>query len=321
MAGAAALGTLSLPLAYSQQPAKIPRIGILDPGSPASSAVRFEAFRLGLRELGYVEGRTIQIEQRFADGKPERLLDLAKELAGLRIDVIVTATTPAVQAAQRATRTIPIVIAMIADPVEAGLVASLSRPGGNTTGLSNLAPLVDGKRLQLLKEILPRTMAVGFVMDPANFALTIRFREMHAAAQKLGIVLHAVTVRDSRELEGAIEGATKEGAGAFFVPTPTFIAYGRRVRDLAAKKRLPVFHDTGEPVEEGGGLMAYGPSHPDLYRRAAAYVHKILKGAKPADLPIEQPTKFELTINMKTAKQLDITIPWSVMLRVDRVIE
>jgi putative ABC transport system substrate-binding protein len=289
---------LAAPLAANAQPAgKVPRIGVLEPGSPSSFTVRFEAFRLGLRELGYVEGRNIHIEQRFAEGRPERLSNLANELAELKVDVIVTATTPASQAAQGATRTIPIVMAMIADPVEAGLVASLSRPGGNITGLSNLAPLVDGKRLEMLKEGLPRAKTVGFVLDPANRGLTIRFREMRVAAQSLGIALHAVTVRDFHELDGAIERAAKEGAGAFFVPTPTFIAYGRRVRDLAAKRRLPVFHDTKEPVEEAGGLMAYGPSHPDLYRRAAAYVDKILRGSKPADLPIEQPMRFELVVN------------------------
>ncbi len=321
MAGAAALGMLGIRSVQAQSPERIPRIGLLEPGSPASFAVRFEAFRLGLSELGYVEGRTIRIERRFAEGRPERLPDLAAKLAALKVDVIVTATTPAGRAAKEATSTIPIVLAMIADPVEAGLVASLSRPGGNITGLSNLAPLVDRKRLELLKESLPGIKTVGFVLDPANQGLTIRLREMQDAAQTLGIALDAVSVRESRELDGAVESAAKAGAGAFFVPTPTFIAYGRRVRDLAAANRLPVAHDTSEPVEEAGGLIAYGPSHPDLYRRAASYVDKILRGARPGDLPIEQPTRFELVVNMKTARELGIAIPHSVLQRADQVIE
>ena len=315
-------GLLVVPLAASAQSAgKTPRIGLLDPGSIASSAVRFEAFRLGLRELGYVEGHNIRIEPRFADGRPERLRALARELATSHVDVIVTATTPGTRAAQDATRTIPIVFAMIADPVEAGLVQSLARPGGNITGLSNLAPLVDGKRLELLKEALPRVTTVGVVLDPANPALTIRFKEMQSAAHPLGVALNSVIVREAGELEGAIDQAITRGAGALFVPTPTFIAYGRRVRDIAARRRVPVFHDTREPVEAAGGLMAYGPSHSDLYRRSAIYVDKILKGTKPADLPVEQPTKFELVVNMKTAKALGLTMPQSLLVRADQVIE
>jgi putative ABC transport system substrate-binding protein len=317
-----ALAIVTVPLAArAQQVGKTPRIGLLDPGSAAAAAVRFEAFRVGLRELGYVEGRTIRIEPRFADGRPERLPALVQELVSSHVDVIVTATTPASRAAQGATRTIPIVMAMIADPVEAGLVSSLSRPGGNVTGLSNLAPLVDGKRLELLKEGLPKITTVGFVLDPTNHGLTIRLREMEGAAHRLGIRLHAVRVRKAQEVAEEIDRAITEGAGALFVPTPTFIAYGRRVRDLAAKRSVAVFHDTREPVEEAGGLMAYGASHPDLYRRAAAYVDKILRGAKPGDLPIEQPTKFELVINLKSAKTLGLTISPSLIARADHVIE
>jgi putative ABC transport system substrate-binding protein len=315
------LAVLAAAAAAAQPAGKVARVGVLEPGSPAAFAVRFEAFRLGLRELGYVEGRNLHVERRFAEGRPERLPGLAKELAAQSLDVIVTATTPGARAAQGATRTIPIVMAMIADPVEAGLVASLSRPGGNITGLSNLAPLVDGKRLELLKEAVPRARSVGFVLDPANRGLTIRFREMRAAAQGLGMALTEVPVRAAGELEGAMEAAAREGAGAFFVPTPTFIAHGKRVRDLAARRRLPVFHDTREPVEEGGGLMAYGPSHADLYRRAATYVDKILRGAAPAELPIEQPTTFELVVNLKAARELGLAIPPALLSRADHLVK
>ena len=307
--------------AGAQQPKKVPRIGILVSTSLSVTNEAVEAFRQRLRELGYVEGKNIAFEFRVAENKLDRLPDLAAELVHLKVDAIITASTPAVQAAKRATTTIPIVMANVSDPVAMGLVASLARPGGNVTGLSNLAPDLAGKRLELLKETLPKLIRVAYIWDPRSPALTLIHKEMQAAAQALGLKLQSLEVRNHGELAKAFESAVSERAGALIVPAPMFGPYRKELAELAEKKKLPLIFDTRTSVEEAGGLMSYGPDFHDMWRRAATYVDKILKGTKPADLPVEQPTKFELVINLKTANQIGLTIPQSVLFRADRVIK
>jgi putative tryptophan/tyrosine transport system substrate-binding protein len=307
-------------IADAQQPKNTPLVGFLVPGSRSSYSARIEAFRQGLRELGYVEGQNIIIEYRYTEGKNDRLPVLASELVQLKVDVIVTGTTPAIQAAKNTTSAIPIVMAEVADPVAVGFVASFARPGGNITGLTTLSPDLDGKRLELLKEILPNVTRVAFIWDSANSANRIRFKEVQSAAQALAITLQSLEVRNPTELASAFEAVIRERPGALMVPNPTVLAYGRQIADFAAKNRLPLVYDTREHAEKAGGLMAYGPNFADLLRRAATYVDKILKGTKPADLPVEQPTKFEFVINLKAAKQIGLTIPPNVLARADRVI-
>ena len=306
--------------AGAQQPKKVPRIGILVSTSLSVTNEAVEAFRQRLRELGYVEGKNIAFEFRVAENKLDRLPDLAAELVRLKVDAIITGSTPAVQAAKRATTTIPIVMGNVSDPVAMGLVASLARPGGNVTGLSNLAPDLAGKRLELLKETLPKVIRVAYIWDPRSPALTLIHKEMQAAAQALGLKLQSLEVRNHGELAKAFESEVSERAGALIVPAPMFGPYRKELAEFAEKKKLPLIFDTKGPVEEAGALMSYGPDFHDMWRRAATYVDKILKGAKPADLPVEQPTKFELVINLKTAKQLGLTIPQSVLYRADKVI-
>jgi putative ABC transport system substrate-binding protein len=304
--------------AEAQQAEKLPRIGILTPGPVSARASEFEEFRQSLRKLGYVEGQNIAIEIRSAEGERDRLSVLASELVSLKVDVIVTSTTPAIQAVKQATRTIPIVT-ISADPVATGLVASLARPGGNITGLSIVGPEIGGKQLELLKETLPKVKRVGFVRDPDNPALTLRFKEVETAARALGLRIEALEVRTPNELESALESATSKGAGALIVPPAIAPGYRRQIVDFAARKRLPTMYEDGESVE-AGGLLSYGVNIKDMFRRAATYVDKILKGAKPGDLPIEQPTKFIFIINLKTAKQIGLIIPPNVLARADRVI-
>jgi putative ABC transport system substrate-binding protein len=314
-----ALCALFLALSFSvqaQQAKKVPRIGIL---TPTGRANFFEAFRQGLRELGYIEGQNIAVEIRSAEGKRDRLSTLASELINLKVDVIVTSTTPAIQAAKQATRTIPIVT-ISADPVGTGLIASPARPGANITGLSVLGPEISGKQLELVKETLPKVKLVAFVWDPANPGLTLRFKEVEIASRTLGLQIESLEVRTPNELESALESATGKRIGALIVPPPIATAYRRQIVDFAAKKRLPAMYDDSQSVE-AGGLMSYGANIADLFRRAAIYVDKILKGTKPADLPVEQPTKFEFTINLKTAKQIGVTIPPNVLARADKVIK
>ncbi|HEY3165908.1 MAG TPA: ABC transporter substrate-binding protein [Candidatus Binatia bacterium] len=316
-----ALGALLVTLnSEAQQPKKIPRLGFLVPGSASSFSARIEAFRQGLRELGYVEGQNIAIEYRYADGKNDRVAALAAELVRLKVDMIVTGDTPAVQAAKNATSTIPIVMGNVADPVAVGLVASLARPGGNITGLTTLATELDGKRLELFKELLPKAARAAFIWDPSNPAMKVRFKEVQGAAQALEITLQSLEVRNAKELETAFDAVIRERPGALLVPNTMVLARGQEIAEFAAKNRLALIYDTWEFVEVGG-LMSYGPSFTDLWRRAATYVDKILKGAKPADLPVEQPTKFELVINLKTAKQISLTIPPNVLARADKVIK
>ncbi len=306
------------PAAKAQQPAKIPRVGLLRPGSTPDPYV--DAFRQGLRDLGYIEGQTIAIEYRWAEGSPARLPSLAAELVQLKVDVIVTQGELATRAVKEATSTIPIVMAFSGDPVQAGLVASLGRPGGNVTGQSSLVPELTAKRLQLLKEVVPKVSRVAILFNP-NLSIALSVKEAQAAARTLGLKVHPVEVRTPDELGRAFDTITKERAQALLLfGDPFTITHERRILDLAAKRRLPTISVFKEFADRGG-LMSYGPNLLDSFRRAATYVDKILKGTKPADLPVEQPTRFVLAINMKTAKALGLTIPPSVLIRADQVIQ
>jgi len=309
--------------AEAQQPGKISRIGFLSPSSPSDLRMQrfFEGFRHGLGELGYVEGQNIAIESRWAEGKYDRLPGLAAELVRLKVDVIVTAAVPAIRAAKEATRTIPIVMASVVDPVTTGLVASLARPGGNITGLSTMAPELVGKQLQMLKEVVPKSSRVAVLWNPANPGNAPQLREAEAAARTLGVRLQPLEARNPNDFDGAFAAMTRQQAGALIVLVDSMLNDHRtRIADLAAKSRLPAVYGLPEHAE-AGGLMAYGASRSDLFRRAATYVDKILKGAKAGDLPVEQLSKFELVINLKTAKALGLTIPQSVLIRADEVIQ
>jgi putative ABC transport system substrate-binding protein len=311
------LGTASL--AEAQQAARILRIGILIVPSASSQSARVEAFRRRLRELGYVEGKNIVIDYRYAEGKRERLPDLAAELVRLKVDVIVTAGR-AILAAKKASATIPIVFALGADPVGEGLVSSLARPGGNITGLSLMAPDLDGKRLELLKEAFPKVIRVAFLWEPGGTRGNLPLTDMEAAAKALRLKLLSLPVRGLDDFDSAFARAKRDGAQALITATGAlFNTQQRQVLDFAAKNRLPAMYPYSEFVE-AGGLMSYGPSQTDQWRRAADFVDKILKGTKPADIPVEQPMKFEFVINLNAAKQIGVTIPPNVLVRADRVI-
>jgi putative ABC transport system substrate-binding protein len=305
----------------AQAPAKVRRIGLLSPISPSDTALWHQAFRLGLRDLGWVEGKNISIEYRYAEGRHDRLPDLAADLVRLKVDIIVATVTSDALAAQKATTAIPIVVAGGGDPVAFGLVESLARPGGNVTGLSQMSLELAGKRLELLKELVPKLSRVAVLWNPQGATSTLNWKEIQLPARQLGVQLHSLEVRSSNEFDKAFEDATRARAGAIFImPDPVNAANLKRIAGLAATSRLPsIFHLT--EFADAGGLAAYGPDRADMFRRAATFVDKILKGAKPADLPIEQPTKFELVVNLKTAKAIGITIPQSVLFRADRVIE
>ena len=314
---ALSLGILAAALAAeAQQAGKVPRIGVLQVWSSADPMV--ERIRQSLREVGYVEGQTIAIEFRLAEGKTERLPALAADLVQLKVDAILTFGDPAIRAAQQATRTIPIVVATD-DLVGAGLVASFARPGGNTTGVSILASELNVKRLELLKEALPRVSRIAALWDPGSG--TFHLKGLEAAARSLGVELQVLEVRRPEDFPRAFGAARKGRAGALNVLASPFL-YGHRqtIIDLAAKNRLPAIYQWRE-MAEAGGLMSYGPTLSGLLRLCAAVLDKILKGAKPADLPVEQPTKFELVINLKTAKALGLRIPQSVLIRADEVIQ
>jgi putative tryptophan/tyrosine transport system substrate-binding protein len=308
-------------IAAAQQPKKVPRIGYFQAPPPSAVAARTEAFRQGLRELGYVEGKNIVIEWRFAEGKSERVPALAAELVHLKVDVIVSGGSVLTRAAKEATVTIPIVMAQDIDPVGNGFVASLARPGGNITGLSTLAPEISGKRLELLKEIVPkfsRVAVLGTSTQPGNAQ---QLRETELAAGAFGVKLQYIDVLSSKDIETAFRAASKGRADAVLMMVAGAVAAAHRTQfaELAVKNRLPTMYPQKSYVE-AGGLMNYGVSFTDLDRRAATYVDKILKGAKPADLPVEQPKTFELIINLKAAKQIGLTIPPNVLVRADRVI-
>jgi putative ABC transport system substrate-binding protein len=314
------LALLAAPLAADAQQARPYRIGVLS--HDAIFPGLLEEFEQGLRELGYGTGKkTVHIEVRHADGKIERLAGLADELVKLRVDVIFTMNTPAALAAKNATTTIPIVITRVSDPVKSGLVASISRPGGNVTGLNFIPEVLSGKRLELLKEAMPAVTAVAALWFPGNPGATVNIDAMEAPSARLGIKLLRTPIRDPREIPGAVDAARKNGAGAIIVSDDAFVTRHRAdLVAIAGKHRLPVF-SLNEPVAEVGGLMAYGPSTSDMYRRPAYYVDRILRGEKPGDLPIEQPTKFQLVINLKAAQALGLRIPDSLRLRADRLIE
>jgi putative tryptophan/tyrosine transport system substrate-binding protein len=308
-------------LADAQQTGKIPRIGFLGT-SPSAIAARIEAFRQGLRELGYVEGKNIFIEWRHVEGKPERMSELAAELVRLKVDIIITGGPPATRAAKEATVTIPIVMTQDTDPVGNGFVASLARPGGNITGLATLRPEIRGKQLELLKEVIPKLSRVavfGTSTAPGNAQ---SLKEIELVAKAFGVQLQYLDVLGPKDIETAFRAASKERAEAVLMMVAGTVAGAHRteITDLAVKSRLPVIYP-GRPSVEAGGLMTYGVNLNDLDRRAATYVDKILKGAKPADLPVEQPKKFELIINLKAAKQIGLTIPPNVLARADKVIK
>jgi putative ABC transport system substrate-binding protein len=308
--------------AYAQQqPGKIPRIGFLARTSAATLSPLMDSFRQGLRDLGWVEGRSIRIEYQFGDGQFDRLGELASELVRLQVDVIVTVDTPPTQAVKQATSTIPIVVAVSADPVGAGLVASLAHPGGNITGLSLLAPETDEKNLEILKELLPKAERVAMIWDPNNRGMTLRFLAIQAAGHKLGLSIQSIAAPSPDELAGGLKAAAANPPDALIVLSPIYAAYRAAILSFAASTRVPLTFDTKNLAREPGALLSYGADLALLFRRAAAYVDKILKGAKPADLPVEQPTKFELVINLKTAKELGLDVPPTLVARADEVIE
>jgi ABC-type uncharacterized transport system substrate-binding protein len=306
--------------AEAQQPKPTPLIGILDSGTRSASAGRIEAFRQGLRDLGYIEGKNIAIEYRYADGDNNRLPELAVELARLKTDVLVAAGgNSATRALKETTKTIPIVMAGGSDAVDGGIISSLARPVGNVTGLTSLWDDLAGKRLELLKETIPKLSRVAVLWNQSGGRNT-QWKASQSAAQQLGLQVHSMGVRNASDLENAFKEAVKARSGALSVTASTlFSANYKETADLANKNRLPAIYP-GQAHVEAGGLMYYGANTLDLYRRAAFYVDKILKGAKPADLPVEQPKKFEFIINLKAAKQIGLTIPPNVLARADRVI-
>ena len=308
-------------IAEAQQATKIPQIGYLEGGPLSAHTSRMEAFRQGLRELGYEEGKNIVIEWRFGDGKVDRLSALATELVGLKVAVIVTGGTGPTRAAKEATSTIPIVMAQDNDPVASGVVASLARPGGNITGLSNFAPELSGKRMEILREVIPKLSRVAVLGSSTGPSYALVMRELELAAKVLGVKLQYLDILEPKDVETAFRAAAEGRAdGVTTFASAMVVSQRAQIVELAAKNRLPgIYHNS--QFSEAGGLMFYGVNVLDLDRRAATYVDKILKGAKPADLPVEQPTKFELVINLKTAKQIGVTIPQSVLYRADKVIK
>jgi putative ABC transport system substrate-binding protein len=298
----------------------MPTIGVLLPYSPGSDA-RLDAFQQGMRDLGYIDGQTVKIEYRWADGKFEKLPELAADLVRRKVDLIVSAVTQPTIAAKNATATIPIVMIAVSDPVGAGLVTSLARPGTNVTGTSSMTAEVVGKQLELIRETLPQVTRVAALWNPANPVFqAFQVKETEKAAQALSIRLQFLEARNRTEIERAFSVVVRDGIrGVIILGDPVFISHRQKIADLATKRRLATIAGTREHVDSGA-MMAYGPSFADMYRRTAYYVDRILKGAKPADLPVEQPTKFELLINLKTAKQIGLTIPPNVLARADQVI-
>jgi putative ABC transport system substrate-binding protein len=317
------LSLLATPRAAEAPPGGVPRVGYLLPVPSSATTHLQEAFRQGLHELGYVEGHNIVLEVRHADGRLDWLPELAAELVRLNVDVIVAAPDVSIQAAQDATKTIPIVMAVsLDDPVEGGFVASLARPGGNITGLSSLRQALLGKRLEILKEVVPQLSRVAVLWTADSPSQAAQVRALEGAAGALGVDLQFLALRGpTPDFERAFRAATRDGASALItVSGPASFGHRARIVDLAAKSHLPGLYEAREFVE-AGGLVAYGASFPDMHRRAALYVHKILQGAKPGDLPVEQPTKFELVINLKTAEAMGLTIPPLLLFQADEVIK
>jgi len=305
-----------------QPNSNIPKVALFAPGARAPAVHFVEAFRQGLRELGYVEGKTLILELRYGDAKPERYSEIARELVALKMDVIVTSTDVAIAAVKRETRTIPIVMAFSIDPVGTGFVSSLAHPGGNITGLSNVSAGLSGKRLALLRETVPGFSRVAYLWNPDVRGALFEYKETEEAARSMRVQLQSVELSNPAELDRVLSGVTRQRPQALMVSAgnPVSIARREELVGFALRNRLPSTYAVREYVDDGG-LMSYGPSISAMYRRAASYVDKILKGAKPADLPVEQPTKFELVINLKTAKALGLAIPPSLLLRADQVIQ
>jgi len=319
--GTLACGLLAAPRAAGAQAGKVYRIAFLGNSTAALEANLVGPLREGLRDLGYVEGRNIVIEYRWAEGQYERFPQLVAELLALKVDVIVAAGTPAALAVKRATTTVPMVMVAVGDPVGTGLVASLARPGGNLTGLASISPDLEGKRLELLRELVPKVSRVSFLVNPANAFHAVSEKHADEAATVLHLKLQFVGVRTESEFDQAFAAIVKERPGALIVLADRVFLHNRaRIVDFAARNRLPAVYPYRE-LAEAGGLMCFGPNYADMHRRAATYVDKILKGAKPADLPVEQPTKFELIINLKTAKALGLRIPQSLLARADELIQ
>jgi putative tryptophan/tyrosine transport system substrate-binding protein len=306
--------------AQAQQPKKVARIGMLVGPSSSFFSTRMNAFREGLHDLGYVEGKNIALEYRYAEGKEDRFPNLAAQLVRLGVDVLVTTGTPATHAAKAATTTIPIVMSAIGDPVGAGLVASLARPGGNITGLAIFSPELSGKRLELLKESFPRISRVAILWNPSNASAALSLKETQSASQSLGLLLQLLEVRNPKDFGGAFESAIKGEAEALLPINDALVnAHYKEILEFAAKNQLPAVYAVPE-YADAGGLMSYAPNYTDHYKRTATYVDKILRGIKPADIPVEQPIKFEFIINLKAAKQIGLTIPPNVLARADKVI-
>jgi putative tryptophan/tyrosine transport system substrate-binding protein len=319
----AILIVMSAPLAVeAQQAGKASRVGVLIPSTPAAIARQIESYKQGLREHGHVEGQNLILELRYAEARDERLSELAAELVRLKVDVIVALTDRAVQIARQHTRSIPIVMVVTSDPIGAGFVASLARPGGNVTGLTILSPELTGMRLALLKEAVPTISRVAFLWNSDIAGAELEHREIRAAAQRLKLDVQSVDIRRQDDIDGALATVTRGRANALVAAAlnPVLYVDPGKVARYAIERQLPTMYGS-RPHVTAGGLMAYGPDLSDHYRRAAVYVDKILKGAKPAELPVEQPTKFELVINLKTAKALGLTIPQSVLGRADHVIQ
>jgi putative tryptophan/tyrosine transport system substrate-binding protein len=321
--GAAAVAAVVGPLkSFAQQhPGKIPRIGWLVPGTPADQEPLLEEYRRGVRELGYIEGRTVETEYVYADGQFDRLPGLAAKLVEHKVDVIVTSSTPASLAAKQATAKIPIVFAGSSDPISTGVVASLAHPGGNITGLSLMSSDLSAKRLELIHTLVPRVSRMAVLWDSSNPGMALRVRETKAAAEQFQIAFFDAGAHDLDDLEAMFAELSKWRPAALVVTTEPFTRQHRaRILDFATRNAIPCMYEESRFVE-AGGLMSYGPNGGDLFRRAAVYVDKIIKGAKPADLPVEQPIKFELVINLKTAKALGLMVPESILVRADKVIE
>jgi len=314
------LSSIAVPLAVDgQQPEKLYRIGMLERTSAGINAANVEGFRQGLRELGHLEGKGFVLEYRSADGRDERFPALADELVRLKVDLIITRGTPAALAAKRATATIPVVITGVGDPVGQGIVASLARPGANITGLSAAVTEIFPKRVQLLRELVPRAARIAALFNMSNPALPLQWKEVEMAARSLGMQAQLLDVRTPEDLEPAFDAAVRQRADAMVVGLDTLTQANQQIIvDLAAKRRLPAIYAS---TEFAGGLVVYGVNYPEMYRRAASFAHKIFQGARPADLPVEEPTKFELVINMKTASAIGLTVPPALLLRADRVIQ
>jgi ABC-type uncharacterized transport system substrate-binding protein len=309
----------SFNFAEGQQPTKISRIGYLHSGLAARPPASLEALRQGLRDLGYIEGQSITIEYRFAEFKPERLPELASELVGLKVDVIVTSQTPSVQAIQKVSSTIPIVFGALSFPIENGIIASFARPGRNATGMTVLSEELNGKRLELLKEAAPKIMRIGVFSNLDNPTQPLEWKQIQSAAQGLGLKLQSLGVRTANDFDATFKAALTERAQALInLPEALVNANFKRIAEFAAKHKMPAMYSDQTAIDVNG-LMFYGPNTSEIWRRAAIYVDKILKGAKPADLPVEQPTKFEFVINLKIAKQIGLTVPQKVLIRADKV--